>query len=56
MAERKTGPGNEGRGTYTLELVGLEPGAARPPVVSGGASLLERSSRPMVGHSPGDGE
>jgi len=33
MAESKTGPRNEGRGTYTLELVGLEPGAARPPVV-----------------------
>jgi len=33
MAASKTGSNNEGRGTYTLELVGLGPGAARPPVV-----------------------
>ena len=32
MAESKTGP-RGGRGTYTLELVGLQPGAERPPVL-----------------------
>ena len=32
MAESKTGP-RGGRGTYTLELVGLPPGASRPPVL-----------------------
>jgi len=31
MADRNTGP--RGRGTYTLELVGLQPGAERPPVL-----------------------
>jgi hypothetical protein len=33
MAESKTGPRGGGRGTYTLELVGLQPGASRPPVL-----------------------
>src|SRR5262245_50167542 len=33
MAESKTGPRAGGRGTYTLELVGLAPGASRPPVL-----------------------
>jgi hypothetical protein len=33
MAESKTAPKGAPRGTYTLEMVGLEPGAARPPVV-----------------------
>ena len=32
MAETKTGP-RAGRGPYTLELVGLQPGAERPPVL-----------------------
>ena len=32
MAESKTGP-RGGQGTYTLELVGLQPGASRPPVL-----------------------
>ena len=33
MADSKTGPRAGGRGTYTLELVGLQPGASRPPVL-----------------------
>jgi hypothetical protein len=33
MAESKTAPRGGSRGTYTLELVGLQPGAARPPLL-----------------------